>query len=343
MLPDLEEDMPSHRHLLGIAQLSREDVLGLLAAAERWLDMPRQEVRGARVLLGRTIVNLFYESSTRTRASFEVAGKRLGADVVYVSPQTSSVTKGESLLDTVRNLESLRADAIVLRHAASGAPHFVARHSRASIVNAGDGSHEHPTQALLDALTIHRRLRAAGGGSKSRAGAGDLASDFAGLVVAICGDILHSRVARSNALLLGLLGAEVRLCGPRTLIPRAVESLGPTVRGVERIEDAVAGADVVMMLRIQTERLGSAMLASTREYARTFGLTQRVLALAKGDAFVMHPGPINRGVELDPRIADGDRSVILHQVEAGVAVRMAVLEAVVRAGDEARAAERAAG
>jgi aspartate carbamoyltransferase catalytic subunit len=338
--------MPSHRHLLGIAQLSREDVLGLLAAAERYLEMPREEVRGARVLLGRTVVNLFYESSTRTRASFEVAGKRLGADVVYVSPQTSSVTKGETLLDTVRNLESLRADAIVLRHAASGAPHFVARYSRASIVNAGDGSHEHPTQALLDALTIHRRLRTGGGTSKSRPGsrgAGDLSSDFDGLVVAICGDILHSRVARSNALLLGMLGAEVRLCGPRTLMPRSVESLGPTVRGFGRIDDAVAGADVVMMLRIQTERLGSAMLASTREYARTFGLSARVLALAKKDAFVMHPGPINRGVELDPRIADGDRSVILDQVEAGVAVRMAVLEAVVRAGDEARATERAAG
>src|SRR5262249_38085860 len=202
---------------------------------------------------------LFYESSTRTRASFEVAGKRLGADVVYVSPQTSSVTKGETLLDTVRNLESLRADAIVLRHSASGAPHFVARYSPASIVNAGDGSHEHPTQALLDALTIHRRLRAGGGGSK------DLPSHFDGLVVAICGDILHSRVARSNALLLGMLGAEVRLCGPRTLMPRSVESLGPTVRSYARIDDAVAGADVVMMLRIQNERLGGAMIASTRE------------------------------------------------------------------------------
>jgi aspartate carbamoyltransferase catalytic subunit len=319
--------MPQGRHLLGIAQLTREDVLALLDAAERWLAMPREEVRNARVLLGRTIVNLFFESSTRTRASFEVAGKRLGADVVQVSPQTSSVTKGETLLDTVRNLESLRADAIVIRHAASGAPHFVARYTDASIVNAGDGSHEHPTQALLDALTIRRSKRAS----------------FGGLVIAICGDILHSRVARSNALLLGMLGAEVRLCGPRTLMPREVESLGPTVRGVARIEDAVAGADVVMMLRIQTERLANAMLASTREYARTFGLSQRVLALAKGDAIVMHPGPINRGVELDPRIADGDRSVILQQVEAGVAVRMAVLESVVRAGDDARATQRAAG
>jgi aspartate carbamoyltransferase catalytic subunit len=261
---------------------------------------------------------VFFESSTRTRSSFEVAAKQLGADVVTISPQTSSVTKGETLLDTVQNLEALRADAIVLRHAASGAAHFVAQHARASIVNAGDGSHEHPTQALLDALTLRRRR----------------GRDLTGMVVAICGDILHSRVARSNALLLGALGAEVRLCGPRTLMPRAVESLGPTVRGFGRIEDAVAGADVVMMLRIQTERLANAMLASTREYARTFGLTERVLRLAKPDALVMHPGPINRGVELDPRIADGERSVILAQVEAGVAVRMAVLEAVIRANQE---------
>lgn len=310
----------SHRHLQGIAQLSRDDILHVLDTAERWFDMPRDEVKNARVLHGRTVVNLFYESSTRTRTSFEVAGKRLGADVVNVSPQTSSVTKGETLLDTMKNLEALRADAVVLRHPASGAPGFLAQHARASIVNAGDGAHEHPTQALLDAFTIRR--------AKKR---------LDGLVVAICGDILHSRVARSNALLLGALGVRVRLCGPRTLMPRAVESLGPTVEPVGRIEDAVDGADVVMMLRIQTERLGGAMIASTREYARTFGLSASVLARAKADAIVMHPGPINRGVEIDPRIADGDRSVILDQVEAGVAVRMAVLDAVVRAADAQRA------
>jgi aspartate carbamoyltransferase catalytic subunit len=315
--------MSRYRHFLGIAQLSRDDIVGLLDAAERWLDMPRDVARNARQLQGRTIFNLFFESSTRTRASFEVAGKRLGADVVHISPQTSSVTKGESLLDTVRNVEALRADAIVLRHPASGAAHFGAQQVKASIVNAGDGSHEHPTQALLDALTIRRTRKGV---------------RFDGLVVAICGDILHSRVARSNALLLGALGAEVRLSGPRTLMPRSVESLGPTVRGVGRIEDAVAGADVVMMLRIQTERLANAMIASTREYARTFWLTERVLSLAKEDAIVMHPGPINRGVELGPGIADGERSAILRQVEAGVAVRMAVLEAVVQAGDEARRA-----
>jgi aspartate carbamoyltransferase catalytic subunit len=276
-------------------------------------------VKNARVLHGRTIVNIFFESSTRTRTSFEVAGKRLGADVINVALQTSSVTKGETLLDTLRNLEALRADAIVLRHAASGAPHFVASATRSSIVNAGDGAHEHPTQALLDAFTIRRK--------KGR---------LAGLVVTISGDVLHSRVARSNSLLLGALGAEVRLCGPRTLMPRHAEALGPTVRAFENLDRALDGADVVMMLRIQTERLAGAMIASTREYARTFGLSARALTRAKPDAIVMHPGPINRGVEIDPRVADGPQSVILDQVEAGVAVRMAVLERVIAAGDAER-------
>jgi aspartate carbamoyltransferase catalytic subunit len=307
------------RHLLEIAALTRDDLVGILDQADRWFSMSRDDVKNARVLYGRTIVNLFFESSTRTRTSFEVAGKRLGADVVNVSPQSSSVTKGETLLDTVRNLEALRADAIVLRHPASGAPAFVASHTQTSVVNAGDGAHEHPTQALLDAWTIRRH--------KGR---------IAGLTVAICGDILHSRVARSNALLLGILGAEVRLCGPRTLLPFRADALGPTVRVFEDIDSAVRDADAVMMLRIQTERLAGAMIPSTREYARTFGLTPRVLALAKPDAIVMHPGPINRGVEMDPRIADGPRSVILEQVEAGVAVRMAVLASVITAGDTVR-------
>jgi aspartate carbamoyltransferase catalytic subunit len=310
----------SHRHLLGIAQLSQKDVLTLLDAAERWFDLSREQAKTARPLQGRTIVNLFFESSTRTRTSFEVAGKRLGADVVNVSPQTSSVTKGETLLDTVRNLEALRADAIVLRHPASGAHEHVAGQTRACMVNAGDGAHEHPTQGLLDAFTIRHK--------KGR---------IDGLVVTICGDILHSRVARSGALVLGMLGAEVRLCGPRTLMPRYAETLGPTVKVFSRVEEAVEDADVVMALRIQNERLAAAMLASTREYGRTFGLNAAVLARAKPDAIVMHPGPINRGVEIDPRIADSDRSVILDQVEAGVAVRMAVLDAVVRAGDAFRA------
>jgi aspartate carbamoyltransferase catalytic subunit len=309
----------THRNLLGIAQLSREDILHVLDGAERWFGTARDDVKNARVLHGRTIVNIFFESSTRTRTSFEVAGKRLGADVVNVALQTSSVTKGETLLDTLRNLEALRADAIVLRHAASGAPHFVASATRTSIVNAGDGAHEHPTQALLDAFTIRRK--------KGR---------LAGLVVTISGDVLHSRVARSNALLLGALGAEVRLCGPRTLMPRHAEALGPTVRAFENFDRALEGADVVMMLRIQTERLAGAMIASTREYARTFGLSARALSLAKPDAIVMHPGPINRGVEIDPRVADGPQSVILDQVEAGVAVRMAVLERVIAASDAER-------
>ena len=308
--------MWSHRHLLGIASLSRAEILDVLDAADRWFAMARDDVRNARVLLGRTVVNLFFESSTRTRTSFEVAGKRLGADVINVSPQTSSVTKGETLLDTVRNLEALRADAIVLRHPASGAAAFVGSHRRASIVNAGDGAHEHPTQALLDAFTMRR--------SKGR---------IAGLIVSICGDIAHSRVARSNALLLGALDAEVRLCAPRTLLPRAAEALGPTVRTFDRIEPALRDADVIMMLRIQTERLEGTAVASNREYARTFGLNASLLSLAKPDAIVMHPGPINRGVEIDSRIADGDRSVILNQVEAGVAIRMAVLDSVIAAGD----------
>jgi aspartate carbamoyltransferase catalytic subunit len=312
--------MWTHRHLLGIEELSAEDVTTLLTASERVLARMRapEATSGgiARTALrGRTIINLFFESSTRTRTSFELAGKRLGADVVNVSPSQSSVTKGETLLDTVRNIEAMHADAIVIRHAASGAPHFVAARTHASIVNAGDGAHEHPTQALLDAVT----MRAHG-------------KNLEGLEVAIVGDILHSRVARSNALLLGKLGANVRLCAPKTMVPSHPESIGATARVTPRIEEAVEGADVVMMLRIQSERLGGTpMMATTREYSRTFGLGARVLERAKPDAIVMHPGPINRGVELDAALADGTRSVILDQVEAGVAVRMAVLEAVVLA------------
>jgi len=316
--------MWSHRHLLGIEELSADDIGALLDASERVL--ARMQTPGAETktsaLRGRTVINLFFESSTRTRTSFELAGKRLGADVVNVSPAQSSVTKGETLLDTIRNIEAMHADAIVIRHAASGAPHFVAAAARthASIVNAGDGAHEHPTQALLDALTIrmHKKALVPSWGS------------LAGLEVAIIGDILHSRVARSNALLFGKVGANVRLCAPKTMIPLHAEALGATVRVAGRIEEAVEGADVVMMLRIQSERLGgSPMLATNREYSRTFGLNARVLERAKPDAIVMHPGPINRGVELDAALADGPRSVILAQVEAGVAVRMAVLESVV--------------
>lgn len=305
--------MWTHRHLLGIEDLSASDIDAVLDRADKWFDRARE--RKTTTLKGRTIINLFFESSTRTRTSFEAAGKRLGADVVNVSSSGSSVSKGETLLDTAKNLEAMRADALVVRHSSSGAPGFLAGRVSCAIVNAGDGAHEHPTQALLDAFTIRK--------AKGR---------IDGLTVAICGDITHSRVARSNALLLGKKGAEVRLTGPRTMIPREAETLGATTRVVPRLEDAIEGADVVMMLRIQNERFSSAggagapPMSTTREYARTFGLSASKLARARPDAIVMHPGPVNRGVELDPYVADGERSVILDQVEAGVAVRMAVLD-----------------
>jgi len=292
----------THKHLLDIESLSADEIDLVLERAEK--------VKPG-TLAGRTVVNVFFEASTRTRTSFEIAAKRLGAQVVNVSSSFSSATKGETLLDTIKNIEAMKPDAIVLRHASSGAPHFLAKHVKCSVVNAGDGTHEHPTQALLDALTIKRK--------KGR---------LDGLVVAICGDIAHSRVARSNAQLLGKKGAEVRFTGPRTMVPRDAEALGPTVRVIPRLEQAVEGADVVMMLRIQTERLVGAMMSTTREYSRTFGLNDAVLARAKPDALVMHPGPINRGVEMSNAVADGSKSVILDQVEAGVAVRSAVLELV---------------
>jgi len=308
--------MWTHRHLLGIEELSPADIDVVLERAEHWFALSRQTVKKASVLQGRTIVNLFFEASTRTRTSFEMASQRLGADVVNVNPSISSVTKGETLLDTAKNLEAMRADLFVLRHTSSGAPAFLAKRlGNVAMVNAGDGAHEHPTQGLLDAFTIRR--------AKGR---------LDGLVVAICGDIAHSRVARSNALLLGKKGAEVRLCALKTMMPMGAETLGATVRVMPRLENAVDGADVVMMLRVQTERFGGAMMSTTREYGRTFGLNASMLARAKPDAIVMHPGPINRGVELDTRIADSNRSVILDQVEAGVAVRMAVLELLLTSG-----------
>jgi len=310
---------------LGIEELSPDDIRVVLDAGKTALDRFRKADKKESTLRGRTIINLFLEASTRTRSSFELAGKRLGADVVNVSAATSSFIKGETLLDTVKNLEAMATDILVLRHSAAGSSHFVAAHTDASIVNAGDGAHEHPTQALLDALTIRNH--------KGR---------LEGLVVAICGDILHSRVARSNALLLGKMGAEVRLCAPRTMMPPEPQVLGNTVRAFERLENAVSGADVIMMLRIQRERLAGAEMATTREYSRRFGLGPRVLDMAKPDAIVMHPGPIQRGVELDPLVADGPRSVILDQVEAGVAVRMAVLELVARAREASSPASRKA-
>jgi aspartate carbamoyltransferase catalytic subunit len=294
------------RHLLDIESLETRDIVQFLDTAEVFFDVSRRKVRKVPTLRGKTVINLFYEASTRTRTSFEIAGKRLSADVINISVSSSSVTKGETLMDTIKNLEAMHPDVIVIRHEASGAPHFVARHTRAGVVNAGDGTHEHPTQALLDAFTIRR--------AKGK---------IAGLTVTIAGDIAHSRVARSNAHLLTRLGATVRFCAPRTLIPAAAESLGVEVH--HSLATGLEGADVVMMLRIQRERLGEVFFPTTREYSRQFGLSRRVLALAKPDAIVMHPGPMNRGVEIDAEIADGPQSVILDQVEAGVAVRMAVL------------------
>lgn len=298
---------PRLRHLTGIEDLSLEMAEQMLQSAEAFYEVSRRPVRKVPTLRGKTIINVFYEASTRTRTSFELAGKRLSADVVNIGGSSSSTSKGESLRDTVSTLDAMHADVIVLRHSVSGASHYVARHTRAAVVNAGDGLHQHPTQALLDAFTIRRHK----------------GKQLSGVRVAICGDIQHSRVARSNALLLRLLGAEVRLCGPRTLLPHREAALGVPV--FDRIEPAIEGADVVMVLRIQKERLGASLLPSLREYARYFGLNKQRLALAKRDALVMHPGPMNRGLEISDDVADSPQSAILDQVEAGVAVRMAVL------------------
>jgi len=295
------------RHLLGIEGMSRETAISILDAASSFLEVTRRPIRKVATLRGKTILNMFFENSTRTRTSFELAGKRMGADVVNLSASSSSTSKGETLLDTLATLNAMHADVIVVRHPASGAPHLVARHSRAAVVNAGDGMHEHPTQALLDAFTLRSKL----------------GPDLSGKTIAICGDILHSRVARSNALLLPLLGARVRLAGPRTMLPLRAKELGWEV--YDRLEPALEGADAVMMLRIQLERLGGALFPTTREYSRIWGLNERRLALAKPGAPVLHPGPLNRGVEIHEDVADGNQSLILDQVEAGVAIRMAVL------------------
>ncbi len=294
------------RHLLGIESLSRKSAEKILRTAETFLEVTRRPIRKVPTLRGKTILNLFFEASTRTRSSFELAGKRLGADVMNVGGSSSSTSKGETLRDTVRTLDAMHADVIVIRHRASGAAAYVASRTRAAVVNAGDGMHEHPTQALLDAFTIRQHF-----------------PNLEGLTVAICGDVAHSRVVRSNAWLLPRLGASVRVCGPRTLLPRGVDTWGVAV--FDRLEAALEGADVVMMLRIQQERLEGALIPSLREYAREFGLNEHRLRLAKPGALVMHPGPMNRGVEISEDVADGPQSVILDQVEAGVAVRMAVL------------------
>ena len=299
-----------NRHLISIDDLTRDDIERILERAESFAEVSGREIKKVPTLRGRTVINLFYEPSTRTRTSFEIAGKRLSADVINISSSSSSVTKGETLLDTARNLEAMGPDLIVIRHPSAGAPHQLARVCRAAVVNAGDGAHEHPTQALLDALTIRQRK----GG-------------FGGLRVAILGDLLHSRVARSNAHLLTTLGAAVTVAGPGTLAPPEFADVagGGKLGVVRRVEEAVEGADVVMVLRIQRERQDKAFLPSLREYAVHYGLNRKRLALAKPDAIVMHPGPMNRGIEIASDVADGSRSLILDQVANGLAVRMAVL------------------
>jgi aspartate carbamoyltransferase catalytic subunit len=296
----------ARKSLLDIEGLTRAEVEQILDTAEAFLQVSRRPVRKVPTLRGKTVINLFYEASTRTRTSFELAGKRLSADVINMNVSASSVKKGETLQDTCRTLEAMHPDVVVIRHGASGAPNYVASKIACSVINAGDGMHAHPTQALLDAFTIRREK-----------------GTLDNLVVTIIGDIAHSRVARSNAHLLNLFGCEVRVVGPRTLLPAEAEALG--VKVFDRPEEALEGADVVMVLRIQRERLEGALLPSLREYARTFGIGPRTIAYAKPDAIVMHPGPMNRGVEIESIIADSERSVVLEQVEAGVAVRMALL------------------
>ncbi|MBL8588589.1 MAG: aspartate carbamoyltransferase catalytic subunit [Methylobacteriaceae bacterium] len=300
-----------HRHLLGIEGLSRPDIETLLDLADEAVDVSRQVEKKRATLRGRTQINLFFEASTRTQSSFELAGKRLGADVMNMSVANSSVKKGETLIDTAATLNAMRPDLIVVRHNHAGAVHLLARKVDCSVINAGDGQHEHPTQALLDALTIRR--------NKGR---------LEGLVVAICGDILHSRVARSNIILLSQMGARVRVCGPSTLLPAGVERMGVEV--FRDMKQALAGADIVMMLRLQRERMNGGFVPSSKEYFRFWGLDEEKLAYAKPGALVMHPGPMNRGVEIDSGVADGAQSLIREQVEMGVAVRMAVLEALAR-------------
>jgi aspartate carbamoyltransferase catalytic subunit len=297
--------------LLGIEELQRAEIEALLARAKQFQPVQDQPHKKLDTLRGKMIVNLFFEASTRTRTSFEIAAKRLGADTVSIAASASSVSKGESLVDTLNTLAAMRPNAIVMRHSASGAPHFLARHLAMPIINAGDGTHEHPTQALLDARTILDRR-----------------PTLEGLRVAIIGDIAHSRVARSNVHLLSKFGAEIVLCGPASLLPPELARMAPGVTLTNEIEKAILDADVIMMLRVQLERQHEAAFPAG-EYFQFYGLRLEHLALAKPDAIVMHPGPINRGRELSSEVADSQRSVILNQVENGVAVRMAVLEQVI--------------
>jgi aspartate carbamoyltransferase catalytic subunit len=302
------------KDLLGLEDLTREEISLILETAESFKEVSTREIKKVPALRGKTVVNLFYEPSTRTRVSFEVAAKRLSADVINIATDTSSVRKGETLIDTGRNIEALKADIIVMRHNASGAASILARHLKISVVNAGDGWHEHPTQALLDMFTIKEKL-----------------GKIEGLRVSIVGDIAHSRVARSNIWGLTKLGAEVTVCAPALLIPEGIEQMG--VRITHNIDEALHDADAVNVLRMQFERDEEAAFPKQMEYFREFGITEERIAKAKKDILVMHPGPINRGVEMSSAVADGANSVILEQVINGIAVRMAVLYLVSQAGE----------
>ena len=309
-----QENSPvySYRHLLSIEGLSRFDIEKLLDLADEYVETNRQADKKHAILRGRTLINMFFENSTRTRTSFELAGKRLGGDVINMSVSSSSIKKGETLIDTAMTLNAMHPDVLVVRHADSGSVHLLAEKVNCSVINAGDGSHEHPTQALLDALAIRRRL-----------GCG-----LEGLIVAICGDIAHSRVARSNIHLLSIMGARVRAVAPPTLIPEGLERLGVEVH--HNMSGGLKDADIIMMLRLQTERMKGSYVPSIREYYELYGLNSNKLKMAKPDALIMHPGPMNRGVEIDSELADDiDRSLIREQVEMGVAVRMACLQALV--------------
>ena len=305
----------SQKRLLSIADLKQHEIIDLLDRAERMIPVSRQERKSHPTLSGKTQINLFFESSTRTQGSFEIAGKRLGALVMNMSVKTSSVSKGETLVDTAATLNAMRPDVIVVRHSAAGAVELLSQKVGCSVINAGDGAHEHPTQALLDALTIRNH--------KGR---------ISGLTVAICGDIANSRVVRSNLLLLGALNVRTRVIAPRNLLPAGIEHLATEV--FTDMREGLKGVDVVMMLRLQHERANGKMIPSVREYYHFYGLDAEKLSYAKPDAIVMHPGPMNRGVEIDPAIADGPASVITDQVEMGVAVRMAVLDALLPARNE---------
>ena len=295
-----------HKHIFGMEYLSVEDIFHIISTARSFKEISTRPIKKVPTLRGKTIVNLFYEPSTRTRMSFEIAAKRMSADTFNIAASTSSATKGETLIDTAKNIEAMNPDIIVIRHSCSGAPQLLARHVGASIINAGDGSHEHPSQGLLDIMTVYEHKR-----------------ELAGLKIAIVGDVAHSRVAVSDIIGFTKLGARVHVAGPATFIPTGIEQLGAFV--CSSVDEAVEGADVVIALRIQQERQNDPLIPSLREYSSFYGINKKRLAKAKPDVLIMHPGPINRGVELNPDVADGPGSVILEQVNNGVAVRMALL------------------